>query len=829
MNRLLNSIENIFDITSKENKGFLFDGTIEELEKLSLLNEAIPISMYREWHKKIKELKGHGGTTYKDRFNSWFPEKKDGLSTKWRIYIPYGGKVETGRKLTTPKDIEAALKANGWEVKDYTTGQAVKKAGAEKDIKAEAWSSDKQYDAREFTSYNNKTYKSIKKPTLGVKPNEDKAWLDMEKVSGGAPKEEKKSIGSIFTALVASAKKSGDAEKEKLYAGLERKNQTILDRISSTKGTGGTTSDKYVVISRHPYDVMGSSTDRGWASCQNVGVGQEDYSTTQLRGKVSNWNKDKEYKSGEMVIFDDKIYKAISSSKDVKPSKDKKTWIVDDSFKLTPKKNKLTGEITKVATRDFPKEDGKCVGSRPGAYYHGIGADVRFGAMVAYVVSADDLDINNPVARMLIKPYVKMEGKDRGHVYLFPSPSQYGSQGGGRLNDDKVFRKTVDDWLEEHQTGEGAYEIKQKSISSSEPLKGQSWEHHYPEEPSKMTPKDYKSNLSNITKFKDGLTKEDIIDQHRWFLKNTFTNATVGEDYGTLIMYDGKVTGGTWEDKAQALGGTLNGIYINSGTFKDVKLSSSEVTTGNFKDSTLDDVKWKIRGKIETSVVSQMKISGSIIAKDTKFNDTEFLNIPEDSKLSFESCYFEDSKNLVGTFTKCTFIGNVTFSEKVNIKDGTFEDIDLKGGKFSGTLKSGKLKNVEISKIRMLGGTLVSCDVKNGIIQNGTLKNCDFRDGIFGYTPALGKKTKIEPEENKARKSSRNQSNFIGGNFYGGVFAGGHFTDGTWHDKAVWKGGTWHSGENKPKNAKERTGKSELRKLKGLDLKSRETSRKEEE
>lgn len=827
MEKLLGKINGM--LTEEKNTFYLFNGTMEELEEsASLLNEAIPLSQYRDWYKKLKSMK----VDYRSRFDSWFTVKKDEqgrrLGSKYRVYIPYGGKVASTRPITAPKDIVSALEKEGWEVKDYTKGMAIKKGGDKKDIKAEEWNSEKQYKALDFVKYNGKTFKAIKNPTVGVSPsdNKERQWLDFEKVAGGKEKNVEKGIGSILADLASSAKKSGNVEMEKFYSGLERKNQTLQMRVQN-KGKDttsvGEAPSKYIVISRHPYDVMGASSDRGWASCQNVGVGQEDYTTTQKRGKVKEYIKDKEYKRDDMVIFGNKVYISRDTNKGIEPDSNSSKWSIDDTFKVASTKDRETGKINKVAVRQFEKESGRCKLGRPGAYYHGIGGDVRFGAMVAYVVDADDKNINNPHLRMLIKPYVKMDGKNAGSVYLFASSSQYGSQSGSRATEDKIFKKTVDDWLEEHQTGEGVYQIKQKSISSSEPLETQKWEYHYPEEPKELTAKNYKANESNVHKFRDGLTWDEVIDQHRWFAKNTFSGVEIGEEYGKLIMYKGNVTNGTWEDDAEALGGNLSNIFVDRGSFKDVSLDTCEITVGTFDKCNIFNTKLKIRSKITNSNVDKSEITGSINSTNSEYKNVKFGSIPEESKLIFKNCTFEKCTDLVGTFDDCTFKDGVTLSKKVNIINATYDGINQDGGSFSGTLKSGNLKNVDIPKIVMKGGTLINCDIKHGIIENGTLKNCDFHAGRFGYTPKLGSKN----VEKLARSSYRNRSKFFGGNFFGGTFEGGDFIKGTWHKGAKWLGGYWHSGENKPLNAKTKDG---YKINKNIDIKGRlEAKTKKEE
>ncbi|MCK9369644.1 hypothetical protein M0R04_07030 [Candidatus Dojkabacteria bacterium] len=56
---------------------------------------------------------------------------------------------------------------------------------------------------------------------------------------------------------------------------LLAKRPDLLKLFTNDKArAGSTTSDYYVVISRHPYDIGGMSTDRGWTSCMNLNKGK---------------------------------------------------------------------------------------------------------------------------------------------------------------------------------------------------------------------------------------------------------------------------------------------------------------------------------------------------------------------------------------------------------------------------------------------------------------------------------------------------------------------------------------------------------------------------
>lgn len=134
----------------------------------------------------------------------------------------------------------------------------------------------------------------------------------------------------------------------------DREVKSIYDGDSSRKGIKSTT-DSYVVISRHPYDLVGISFDRGWTSCMNA---------------------------------------------------------------------------------------------KDGMYRHRIKDDIKEGSLVAYLVKNDDMNINRPVARILLKPYA------RGNDKILKPGRLYGTA-------NKKFRDVVVKFCEEfnHSKPDGVYSI----------------------------------------------------------------------------------------------------------------------------------------------------------------------------------------------------------------------------------------------------------------------------------------------------------------------------------------------------------------------------------
>lgn len=70
-----------------------------------------------------------------------------------------------------------------------------------------------------------------------------------------------------------------------------------------------------------------------------------------------------------------------------------------------------------------------------GKYVH---CDILFGTIVVYLINEEDRNIQNPLGRTLVKPYINVEnGSD---VYYAADPKEYGGQTGFNDMVDKIFR-----------------------------------------------------------------------------------------------------------------------------------------------------------------------------------------------------------------------------------------------------------------------------------------------------------------------------------------------------------------------------------------------------
>jgi hypothetical protein len=145
---------------------------------------------------------------------------------------------------------------------------------------------------------------------------------------------------------------------------LFKKYDTSIERKEWKDKINNSDKDLKIVISRHPYDLLGMSSGRDWkdSSCMRLGT--------------SN----------------DKVYKLLG----------------------------------------FGEEEST------GQYKDKIKKDIEYGVLVAYVVKADDNNINSPLSRLLIKPY---DNEKNPKDILWVSADKFYGQS------IKGFKSSVDEWL----------------------------------------------------------------------------------------------------------------------------------------------------------------------------------------------------------------------------------------------------------------------------------------------------------------------------------------------------------------------------------------------
>ena len=152
-----------------------------------------------------------------------------------------------------------------------------------------------------------------------------------------------------------------------------------------------------VVISRHPYDITGSDTDRNWTNC--------------------------------MTMAHPKSEKTQSLVKQHQNLKDRLKQVDNPGLK-----KKVEDLKNKIEDRKEMGENVKYLMS-----------DVKKGSLISYLINKNDKNINNPLSVLNIKPYVNK--KDNNDFILISDNTMYG-------NGIPEFKKTVDKFLKDMNGGD---------------------------------------------------------------------------------------------------------------------------------------------------------------------------------------------------------------------------------------------------------------------------------------------------------------------------------------------------------------------------------------
>ena len=189
----------------------------------------------------------------------------------------------------------------------------------------------------------------------------------------------------------------------------------LMKKFVSDESRKALTSDAenlMVVISRHPYDIVGSDTDRNWTNCMTLGhagskrVEKMHMELESLKNKLKDMTKDN-----------------TNWYRDFEQGRGNITWDSPE-IKLDAKIRELEGEI----------KDRKETGENSKYLIH----DVKEGSLISYLIKKTDKNINNPLAVLNIKPYVN--DFDPNDFILISDNTMYGN---GRPE----FKKTVDSIL----------------------------------------------------------------------------------------------------------------------------------------------------------------------------------------------------------------------------------------------------------------------------------------------------------------------------------------------------------------------------------------------
>lgn len=294
------------------------------------------------------------------------------------------------------------------------------------------------------------------------------------KRSGASDKDRR--VLKIGSVLQQAAKKTQDSR-------FKTKVEKELKNFQSDPQRSGKKTSAMVVLSRHPYDIAGMSTDRGWTSCMNL---------------------------------------------------------------------------------------------HHGTFRHICAYDVKEGTIVAYLVNKEDKNINHPIGRIAIKPFIS----DEGQVYLVPEPKVYGTDMPG-------FAEVVQDWLDEKQKGIfGKFTIHPDLYQDSKK--------------NSIIIRNLDELKKSVRELRDGLSLEILGQQLSAEAK--FQDAVIGWNKVTqsLKFYDGEWLAGDFS--GQIIGGTFSGGIIQKAEFLSGTVDGATIVLKEVYFH--PDAKW-ISGKVEVVVGSK--------------------------------------------------------------------------------------------------------------------------------------------------------------------------------------------------------------------------------
>jgi hypothetical protein len=252
-----------------------------------------------------------------------------------------------------------------------------------------------------------------------------------------------------------------------------------------------------------------------------------------------------------------------------------------------------------------------CMDLRGGEYSKFVEVDIEEGTMVSYLLDKNDVNINKPIARISIKPYINI-GDENDVLYGIESESvKYGRQHEGYV---KTLVKILD-IAQKEKTG---------IFDRSDNL--------YTDSDKKTISKINQSQLellakkikSSVLRFEDGLTFDVIVSKYPWLLFADFEDAVIGYDISRIKIswrggtwkrgrwvngtwengvwkngtwVEGYWLNGTWENGTWLTGDWVNGTWQNGiwrgGYWQSGEWQNGEWKNGEWKNGTWKDGTWK--------------------------------------------------------------------------------------------------------------------------------------------------------------------------------------------------------------------------------------------
>ena len=235
---------------------------------------------------------------------------------------------------------------------------------------------------------------------------------------------------SIVDYMKGTCKKDGAKNTSKIGQVLTRIERDdsqakgyMKDFVEDPVRKVGGVEDKLVVISRHPYDIAGADTDRGWSNCMTL-ANYNPVKANPIYDEMNIFNK-------ELFALKSQIHKIRTKRSSTNDG---------ESDRLRNEMSTLQSQVNTISDKIHKLQNKLNELTNQGQNAHYLIEDVKEGSLIAYLVKNTDKDVKNPIANLNIKPYInQMNDKD---FVLVSDSSMYG-QGSKR------FKATVDAWLDE--------------------------------------------------------------------------------------------------------------------------------------------------------------------------------------------------------------------------------------------------------------------------------------------------------------------------------------------------------------------------------------------
>ena len=249
-----------------------------------------------------------------------------------------------------------------------------------------------------------------------------------------------KSIGYEVEDYIKGLAYKSDNPKRKIKIGklLNKSNQTFFHYFQNDPVRQSTKSEFMVVISRHPYDIAGMSTNRGWESCMRL-PDPDAPNRREIDYDEIEFNDHEGYSDhiAEMGYYSDNNGDWFKEGEEEEDEEGNPIPVGYDPYEIHWDDyyrwwmdNEI--EFQQELLADEPDEGGE--------YHHYVASDVQYGTLIAYAVKRNDPDIKNPTCRVLIKPFLNIA--DSNKVVFGVENKVYGEPMTG-------FKETVLQWANE--------------------------------------------------------------------------------------------------------------------------------------------------------------------------------------------------------------------------------------------------------------------------------------------------------------------------------------------------------------------------------------------